>query len=77
MKPIQYLNQRDVADIVGMSRETIARWRDQGRLPKPDAIVGIRGARGVWLKKTIDKWLRSKTYREWVIAKRIREESNE
>lgn len=56
MKPIKYLNQREVADKVGVSRETIARWSYQGKLPKPDAVVGYSGA---WLEKTIDEWMKA------------------
>ena len=58
--------------MVGKSRETMARWGLQGRMPKPDAIVG--DTQGAWLEDTIDEWMRSKTYGEWINTKKIREE---
>ena len=67
MKTIEYLNQRQVAEKVRKSSETIARWRDQGRIPKPDAYVG--GTQGMWLEKTIDEWIK----RRKVGEKKIRE----
>ena len=71
MTAIEYLNQREVAEMAGVSRETIARWRYQGRMPKPDAYIG--GTQGAWLEETIDEWMRSKTYGEWITVMKIRE----
>lgn len=31
----QWLNLKEAAEFVGVSRQTIDRWKNQGRLPKP------------------------------------------
>lgn len=56
-----YLTQRDIADRLGLSPNTIASYYRKGMLPEPDALVGIgkRGTHG-WLAETIDEWQASR-----------------
>ena len=55
--PEHYLALRDVAERIGITQGTIARYSTEGRLPKPDVLVGTgpRAVRG-WLPETIDAW---------------------
>ncbi|WP_045296183.1 helix-turn-helix transcriptional regulator [Microbacterium trichothecenolyticum] len=50
---VEYLSLLDVARHLGVSRNTVARYR----LPEPDVRVGsgLNAARG-WSVKTIDEW---------------------
>lgn len=50
---VQYLSLQDVADRLGVSRNSVAKYK----LPEPDVIVGsgINAPRG-WSAETIDKW---------------------
>lgn len=51
--PRQYLSLQDVADHLGVSRNTVAKLR----LPEPDVIVGSDfNARRGWSVATIDAW---------------------
>lgn len=59
MKPTFYLSSRGVAERIGVTNNTISGYLQQGRLPKPDALIGSpdsdRPIRG-WLPETIDEW---------------------
>lgn len=48
-KPIRYLSKTEVADRIGVRRDTLNKYA----LPDPDAYIGDR--RG-WTAKTIDDW---------------------
>jgi hypothetical protein len=48
----RYLNRADVAWRIGVSPNTLSRYK----LPPPDVIIGtVNGVRG-WLPATIDAW---------------------
>ena len=51
---LKYYTQQDIAKLVGVSRETIIRWWQKGKLPAPDAMVGQNSA---WLASSIDAWI--------------------
>ncbi len=52
-----YLGIAEIAEHVGLERETVKAYVREGRLPAPDVAVGkIRG----WSEKTIDKWWESR-----------------
>jgi hypothetical protein len=50
---VDYLSLQDVADHLGVSRNTVAKYK----LPEPDVRVGsgLNAPRG-WSTKTIDDW---------------------
>lgn len=54
---IEYIGTAGVADITGLSHNTVAVYGSQGKLPTPDAIIKENGAetRG-WLPETIERW---------------------
>lgn len=56
MTSLTYLSLQDVADRLGLSRNTIGNYATQGRLPEPDVIVGQRQRVRGWLPETIDQW---------------------
>ena len=57
----QYLSLADFANRVGIARNTIGVYSTRGKLPEPDAIIGIEGSsvRG-WLPETVDAWQASR-----------------
>lgn len=53
----KYLTSGEVAEMLGLSKNTVAQYATHGKLPEPDAVMG-RGAnltRG-WLPETIEAW---------------------
>jgi predicted DNA-binding transcriptional regulator AlpA len=52
----EWLNKKEVADLLGISCETVRRWCNKGLLPEPDRIPG-RNPR--WLKSDIDLALKT------------------
>jgi len=59
---VQYLSLQDVADRLGVSRNSVAKYN----LPEPDVVVGsgINAPRG-WSAETIDAWNASRPGRGW------------
>ena len=55
-KPI--LRQREVLELVGMSRSTINRLRKQGAFPKPSHNLGVRML--AWSTADVLAWMESK-----------------
>ena len=47
--PIRYLSRPEVAERIGVQRDTLNRYR----LPEPDAYVGRLPG---WLPETVDRW---------------------
>ena len=45
----------EIAQALGMRRETIAQWHLRGKLPEPDAVLAMGP---VWTEATIRPWLR-------------------
>lgn len=58
---IKYLSLAGVATRLGISPNTARAYREQGRLPTPDATIGD-GPRAMlgWLPGTIDEWNRNR-----------------
>lgn len=52
---IRYLSLSEVADLLGLTTNTLKRYSHEGRLPPPDATIGNR--RG-WLEQTVHDWQR-------------------
>ncbi|MGV9196709.1 helix-turn-helix transcriptional regulator [Arcanobacterium canis] len=54
---IEYLSLTGLAHRIGISPNTARAYAQQGRLPKPDAIIGGKpGGKLGWLPETIDTW---------------------
>jgi predicted DNA-binding transcriptional regulator AlpA len=51
--PLGVLGLAEIADLLGVSRQTVDQWRTRGRLPEPDGTVGGRPA---WRTETITAW---------------------
>ncbi|WP_280248795.1 helix-turn-helix transcriptional regulator [Nocardia abscessus] len=52
---IHYLGLGEVAERLGLSRNTLNGYGRKGKLPTPNALIGdIRG----WLPETVDEWNR-------------------
>lgn len=52
-----YLTINGIAERLNLSFHTVRSYRDQGRLPEPDAALGEgRAVRYGWLPETIDQW---------------------
>lgn len=58
---MRFLNISDLARIAGITVGTAKQYGKEGRLPEPDAYIGLgeRGVRG-WTQATVDEWLRSR-----------------
>ena len=57
----KYLTSGEVAEMLGLSKNTVAQYATHGKLPEPDAVMG-QGAnltRG-WLPETIEAWNQSR-----------------
>lgn len=68
--PTHYLTLHGVANRVGIAYSTIRTYRDDGRLPKPDAILGEgKAVKYGWLPETIDAWQASRPGRGRPLAK--------
>jgi predicted DNA-binding transcriptional regulator AlpA len=52
----------EIAEMFGMNRVTISKWRQKGILPDPDAELTKRP---LWLRSTIEQWA-AKTGRKLV-----------
>lgn len=54
---IKYLSLNGLAQRVGISPHTARSYREEGRLPPPDATIGegLRATLG-WLPETVDNW---------------------
>ena len=50
----KYYTLQDIANLVGKTRQTVHRWTFTGKLPEPDATVGVNDA---WLVTAIDAWV--------------------
>ena len=50
----EYLNATDLAELVGVTRQTIYNWRERGKLPA-EIWIGPRTQR--WCKAEIVAWL--------------------
>jgi predicted DNA-binding transcriptional regulator AlpA len=48
------LSRRDVADLMGLSVETIKTHRADGAMPDPDYVVDQKP---LWRRETIDGWI--------------------
>ena len=48
------LSRRDVADLMGLSVETIKSHRAAGGMPDPDYVVDQKP---LWRRETIDQWI--------------------
>ncbi len=48
------LSRRDVAELMGLSVETIKTHRAHGAMPDPDYIVDQKP---LWRRDTIDQWI--------------------
>lgn len=54
---INYLSLGGFARRVGLTRATLSQYRNQGRLPEPDATIGEGGSKKQgWLPETVDYW---------------------
>lgn len=54
---IHYLSLNAVADRTGIALSTLRTYRRDGRLPEPDATIGLEpNVRHGWLPETIDNW---------------------
>jgi len=63
---VQYLSLQDVADHVGVSRNTIATYARMPSFPEPDVVVGSDlNARRGWSVETIDEWNANRRGRGW------------
>lgn len=51
---VKYYTQQDIAKQCDVTRQTIVRWWQKGKLPEPDALVGQNHA---WLASSIDAWI--------------------
>ena len=54
---IHYLDQGDIARMLGVEPQTVRAWHVRGKLPAPDCRVGDK--RG-WLRETIEQWAASR-----------------
>ncbi|NEW42738.1 hypothetical protein GV794_02025 [Nocardia cyriacigeorgica] len=58
---IQYMSSDDFAKAHGLDAGTIRRYKHDGRLPEPDAVIGTgkdkRQHHG-WLPETVKNWQR-------------------
>lgn len=54
---VKYLTLNGVARRLGISPQTARRYRDDGRLPDPDCVLGEgRAVKHGWLPETVDAW---------------------
>ena len=54
---IHYLSLNAVADRTGIALSTLRTYRRDGRLPEPDATIGLEpNVRHGWLPETVDDW---------------------
>lgn len=59
---IEYIGTAGIAGITGLSRNTVAVYGSQGKLPMPDAIIKENGAETKgWLPETIERWHRERS----------------
>ena len=58
---IRYLSISDFATHTGLARETVRYYWRGGRLPEPDAVIGLDSENGRpvsgWLPETVDYWM--------------------
>lgn len=47
----------EIAEALGAKRQTAAQWYRRGKLPPPDAVLRMGP---VWLKASIEPWIRSR-----------------
>ena len=52
---IHYLDQADIAHLLGIKPQTVRAWRVRGKLPEPDCMLGDRPG---WLPDNIHSKLR-------------------
>ncbi|WP_458317903.1 hypothetical protein [Mycolicibacterium brisbanense] len=51
----EFLDLADIAALWGVDGGTVRRYRHEGRLPEPDAVVGSgTGRRFGWRRETVD-----------------------
>jgi len=59
---VQYLSLQEVADRIGVTRNTVAKYK----LPEPDVVVGSDlNARRGWSVETIDRWNANRPGQGW------------
>lgn len=51
-----YLTNVEAAELLGITRQTLHKWRKQGRVPEPDMSIGRSPA---WLKESLEAVRRS------------------
>lgn len=59
------LERGAVAELLGVSTRTLARWIDSGELPPPRRL----GRRAYWLRQELDTWLSQEPSRRAVSRK--------
>ncbi|MET8648472.1 hypothetical protein [Nocardia aurea] len=60
----EYLSADDFAKVHNLDPGTIRRYKFDGRLPEPDAVIGVDADSGKrqhygWLRETVETWRRS------------------
>ena len=48
-----FLTQRELSQVLGVSERTIQWWRQHGRFPQP----GYIGRRPIYRREVVDEWL--------------------
>lgn len=51
--PLNVLGTHEVAQLLGVHRVTVSKWRAAGHMPEPDALLA---AGPVWRLSTIARW---------------------
>lgn len=57
-----YLTSDQVAEAAGIKPSSVYRYRQRGDIPEPDQYVGRTP---VWLRTTIDEWLKTRPGHGW------------
>ncbi len=57
----EYLNSKDLAELIGVTRQSIYNWRKRGKLPK-ETWIGPRTQR--WNKREFLEWLEARRIRD-------------
>ena len=58
MSDMTLLSVKEVGQLLGLDRATIASWNHADRLPKPEWVVS-GGTTPVWTEQTIKEWASS------------------
>lgn len=54
---IRYLSRGEIAELLGISLDTLKGYDKRGLLPEPDALVGRNQG---WLESTVTEWNNSR-----------------